>query len=72
MENLRAIDGSGEPQSPLGGFGTRDRRLAFSLDAPWIAVNVDTGKLLNEQDQTTLTRNLDSRERAWRRSGNDR
>ena len=34
------------------------RRLAFNLEAPWIAVNVDTGKLLNEQDQTTLTRNL--------------
>jgi two-component system, OmpR family, sensor histidine kinase KdpD len=34
------------------------RRLAFGLEAPWIAVNVDTGKTLSEQDRATLSRNL--------------
>jgi two-component system, OmpR family, sensor histidine kinase KdpD len=34
------------------------RRLAFGLEAPWIAVNVDTGKTLSEQDRVTLSRNL--------------
>jgi two-component system sensor histidine kinase KdpD len=34
------------------------RRLAFSLDAPWIAVNVDTGSGLNDADRQRLARNL--------------
>lgn len=34
------------------------RRLAFSLEAPWIAVNVDTGKKLSVADQEMLTHNL--------------
>lgn len=34
------------------------RRLAFNLDAPWIAVHVDTGKELDEEDQATLAKNL--------------
>ncbi len=34
------------------------RRLAFSLEASWIAVNVDTGASLNEEDRMTLSRNL--------------
>lgn len=34
------------------------RRLAFSLDAPWIAVNVDTGVSLSPEDRTVLSRNM--------------
>jgi two-component system, OmpR family, sensor histidine kinase KdpD len=34
------------------------RRLAFELDAPWIAVHVDTGITLNDADQLRLTNNL--------------
>jgi two-component system, OmpR family, sensor histidine kinase KdpD len=34
------------------------RRLAFGLEAPWIAVNVDTGKTLSEKDRATLSHNL--------------
>jgi len=34
------------------------RRIAFSLDAPWIAVHVDTGVTLNESDRTQLAKNL--------------
>lgn len=34
------------------------RRLAFSLDAPWIAVNVDTGMSLSQEDRGALSRNL--------------
>jgi len=34
------------------------RRAAFSLDAPWIAVHVDTGAPLGEEDRATLARNL--------------
>lgn len=34
------------------------RRLAFELDAPWVAVYVDTGTPLNDQDQARLNRNL--------------
>lgn len=34
------------------------RRLAFELDAPWIAVHVDTGITLSDEDQTRLTNNL--------------
>lgn len=34
------------------------RRLAFNLDAPWIAVHVDTGEELDENDRATLAKNL--------------
>lgn len=34
------------------------RRLAFNLDAPWIAVNVDTGSLLSEEESALLMKNL--------------
>lgn len=34
------------------------RRLAFELDAPWIAVYVNTGKKLNSDDQSRLNKNL--------------
>lgn len=34
------------------------RRLSFNLDAPWIAVHVDTGAELSEEDQATLAKNL--------------
>jgi two-component system, OmpR family, sensor histidine kinase KdpD len=34
------------------------RRIAFSLDAPWIAVYVDTGQNLTDQDKFQLTKNL--------------
>lgn len=34
------------------------RRLAFNLDAPWIAVHVDTGKSLSKEDEETLAKNL--------------
>lgn len=34
------------------------RRLAFSLGAPWVAVNVDTGTTLETEDARQLERNL--------------
>ena len=34
------------------------RRLAFEVDAPWIAVYVDTGLILSNQDQSNLVSNL--------------
>lgn len=34
------------------------RRLAFELDAPWIAVYVDTGISLSDQDQARLNRHF--------------
>lgn len=34
------------------------RRLAYQLEAPWIAVHVDTGTILNDRDQAQLVRNL--------------
>jgi two-component system sensor histidine kinase KdpD len=34
------------------------RRLSFSLDAPWIAVNVDTGTILKAEDRRQLSQNL--------------
>lgn len=34
------------------------RRLAFSISAPWIAVNVDTGAGLNDSDRRRLAQNL--------------
>lgn len=34
------------------------RRLAYNLEAPWIAVHVDTGIQLNAEDHEQLTKNL--------------
>jgi two-component system sensor histidine kinase KdpD len=34
------------------------RRLAFSLDAPWLAIHVDTGANLDDSDRQQLARNL--------------
>ncbi|HMQ10537.1 MAG TPA: sensor histidine kinase KdpD [Oligoflexia bacterium] len=34
------------------------RRLAFSQEASWIAVYVDTGRSLNEEDRETLKKNI--------------
>ncbi len=34
------------------------RRLAYNLEAPWIAVHVDTGILLSDEDQSQLVKNL--------------
>jgi len=34
------------------------RRIAFSLDAPWIAVHVDTGAPLSDEDKTQLLKNM--------------
>ncbi len=34
------------------------RRLSFELDAPWVAVYVDTGQKLNADDQARLNRHL--------------
>lgn len=34
------------------------RRLAYNLEAPWIAVHVDTGIHLNDKDQAQLVKNL--------------
>lgn len=34
------------------------RRLAFELDAPWLAVYVDTEMVLNDQDQAKLNRHF--------------
>ena len=34
------------------------RRLAYNLEAPWIAVHVDTGVILNDADQAQLFKNL--------------
>ncbi|MBC7540009.1 MAG: sensor histidine kinase KdpD [Bacteriovorax sp.] len=34
------------------------RRMAFNLEAPWIAVHIDNGIRLNQFDQTTLIQNL--------------
>lgn len=36
----------------------RTRRRAFELDAPWIAVYVDTGKTLSDTEQSLLTTHL--------------
>lgn len=46
--------------SPLSAPMARwTRRLADNLQAPWMAVYVDTGRPLSEADQTGLQRNLD-------------
>ena len=34
------------------------RRLSFNLDAPWIALHVDDGKSISDEDQETLAKNL--------------
>jgi two-component system, OmpR family, sensor histidine kinase KdpD len=34
------------------------RRLAYALEVPWIAVNVDTGTTLGKEDREILSRNL--------------
>lgn len=34
------------------------RRLAYNLEAPWIAVHVDTGIPLNDEDQAQLAKNI--------------
>lgn len=34
------------------------RRLAFTLDAPWIALNVNNGQILNDEDNAMLAKNL--------------
>lgn len=34
------------------------RRLAFNQDAPWIAVHVDTGKVLTKEESETLAKNI--------------
>lgn len=34
------------------------RRLAYNLEAPWIALHVDTGIALNDADQAQLVKNL--------------
>lgn len=34
------------------------RRLAYNLEAPWIAVHIDTGIQLNNEDQAQLAKNL--------------
>ena len=34
------------------------RRLAYNLEAPWIAVHIDTGVQLNDEDQAQLVKNL--------------
>jgi two-component system sensor histidine kinase KdpD len=45
--------------SPYSEFLIRaTRRLAYSLEAPWIAVHIDTGEILHDQDQAQLAKNL--------------
>ncbi len=34
------------------------RRLAYNLEAPWVALHVDTGISLNDSDQSQLVKNL--------------
>ncbi|PWU20310.1 MAG: two-component sensor histidine kinase [Bdellovibrio sp.] len=34
------------------------RRLAYNLEAPWVVLHVDTGLVLNDQDQAQLVKNL--------------
>jgi two-component system sensor histidine kinase KdpD len=34
------------------------RRLAYNLEAPWVALHVDTGIVLNDEDQDQLFKNL--------------
>lgn len=34
------------------------RRIAASLECPWIAINIETGGKLNEEDEATLAKNI--------------
>lgn len=34
------------------------RRLAYNLEAPWVAVHIDTGVQLSDEDQSQLAKNL--------------
>lgn len=34
------------------------RRLAYNLESPWIAIHIDTGIQLNDEDQSQLTKNI--------------
>lgn len=34
------------------------RRFAFNLEAPWIAIHIDTGQALNPRDQSQLSKNM--------------
>lgn len=34
------------------------RRIAYSLEAPWVALHINTGLHLNDEDQAQLTKNL--------------
>lgn len=34
------------------------RRMAYGLEAPWVALHVNTGELLNDEDQETLRKNI--------------
>jgi two-component system, OmpR family, sensor histidine kinase KdpD len=34
------------------------RRLAFNLDAPWLAVHVNTGQILSQEEEDRLTKNI--------------
>ena len=45
--------------SPYSGRLIRaTRRMAFNLEAPWIALTIDSGERLNPEDQNMLTKNL--------------
>ncbi|WP_374035644.1 ATP-binding protein [Bdellovibrio bacteriovorus] len=45
--------------SPFSGRLIRaTRRMAYGLEAPWVALHIDTGERLSEEDQTMLMRNL--------------
>lgn len=45
--------------SPFSGRLIRaTRRMAYSLEAPWIALHIDTGDRLSDEDQSMLTKNL--------------
>ncbi len=45
--------------SPYSGRLIRaTRRMAYNLEAPWIALHIDTGDKLNDEDQAMLIKNL--------------
>lgn len=45
--------------SPYSGRLIRaTRRMAYNLEAPWLALHIDTGEKLNDEDQTMLGKNL--------------
>ena len=48
-------------QSPFSARLIRaTRRMAYNLEAPWVALYVDTGFPLTQQDENNLKKNLDS------------